>query len=66
MEANSYKFFDLEWDITKNEANQISEEIRTRRKTINQLDRKMTQEQSQPEQATMNFSKKQPHNESHQ
>lgn len=66
MEANSYKFFDLEWDITKNEANQISEEIRTRRKTINQLDRKMTQEQSQPEQVNMNFSKKQPHNESHQ
>jgi hypothetical protein len=29
--------FDLDWDISKNEANKIENEIRARRKTINQI-----------------------------
>lgn len=28
-----YKVFDLSWDITKNEVNKISNELRIRRKT---------------------------------
>lgn len=42
VEENAYKLFDLSWDITKNEVNQIENEIRLRRITIKEITKKIS------------------------
>jgi hypothetical protein len=41
-EVNPYKFFQLDWDISKNKANQIDDEIRFRRRTISMIQQDMS------------------------
>lgn len=37
-----YKFFELDWDITKNKANEIENEIREKRKTLHRLEKNIS------------------------
>ena len=39
---HSYKFFDNGWDISKNKANVIENEIRMRRNTIKGIEKKIS------------------------
>lgn len=54
--------FDLDWDISKNEANKIENEIRARRKTINQINLQSKEEEKveEPSSPAKPFGKKPP------
>lgn len=61
-----YKFFQLDWDISKNKANEIDDEIRMRRRTLNVLKQNIVHDResrndSHEHQEHRNFSKKKPH-----
>ena len=62
-QENSYKFFQLDWDISKNKANEIENEIRHRRKTLNMLQKDLNVNVKFEESSEKgNFSKKNNHN----